>query len=143
MLRKTLCEHVNGLCPAGKLNEQSIIQPWFQSVHTCPYGWATGCNNILPFLKDRSGWGTVDRVWRVASGEHEQSSRQAPLGVWRPVLVQGRRYQSLLGTYGVFPVRPVGRCEGLIQLAHGDNAWPIAANAAIRAYLHPNEFGLS
>ena len=38
-----------------------------------------------------------------------------------------------------------GRCEGLIQLqkAHCDSAWPIAANAAIRAYLHPNEVGLS
>ena len=46
VLRETLCEHVNGLCPAGKLNEQSIIQPWFQSVRTCPYGWPTGCNTI-------------------------------------------------------------------------------------------------
>ena len=100
-------------------------------------------------FKERSGWGTVDRVWqpvwRVASGEHEQSSRQAPLGVWRPVAVQGRRYQSLLGTCGAFPLRPVGRCEGPTQLkkAHGGNAWPIAANAAIRAHLHPNEVGLS
>ena len=147
MLRKTLCEHVNGLCPAIWLKEQSITKHWFQSVRTCPYSWATGRNNIPTLFKERSGWGTVDRVWQpvwhVASGEHEQSSWQAPLGVWRPVLVQGRRYQSLLGTYGVFPVRPVGRCEGLIQLAHGDNAWPIAANAAIRAHLHPNEVGLS
>ena len=65
--------------------------------------------------------------------------------VWRPAMVQGRRYQSLLGTYLVFPLRPVGRCEGLIQLkkAHCDSAWPIAANAAIRAYLHPNKVGLS
>jgi len=39
---KTLCEHVNGLCPAGWLNEQSITKHWFQSVHTCPYSWATG-----------------------------------------------------------------------------------------------------
>jgi len=60
-------------------------------------------------------------------------------------MVQGRRYQNLLGTYSVFPLRPVGFCEGLIQLkkAHCDSAWPIAANAAIRAYLHPNEVRLS
>ena len=74
MLRKTLCEHVNGLCPAGWINEQSITKRWFQSVHTCPYSWATGRNNIPSFFKERSGWGTVDRVWqpvwRVASGEH-------------------------------------------------------------------------
>ena len=65
--------------------------------------------------------------------------------MWRPVVVQGRRYQSLLGTYGVFPLRPVGCYEGLILLkkAHYDNAWPIAVNAAIRAYLHPNEVGFS
>ena len=43
-LRKTLCEHVNGLCPAGWLNEQSITKHWFRSVRTCPYGWATGRN---------------------------------------------------------------------------------------------------
>jgi len=36
VLRKTLCEHVNGLCPAGWLNEQSITKHWFQSVRTCP-----------------------------------------------------------------------------------------------------------
>jgi len=60
-------------------------------------------------------------------------------------MVQGRRYQSLLGTYSVFPLRPVGHCEGLIQLkrAHCYSAWLIAANAAIRAYLHPNEVGLT
>jgi len=60
-------------------------------------------------------------------------------------MVQGRRYQSLLRTYSGFPSRPVGRCECLIQLkkAHCDSAWPIAANAAIRSYLHPNEVGLS
>jgi len=46
VLRKTLCEHVNGLCPAGWLNEQSITKHWFQSVRTCPYGWATGRNTI-------------------------------------------------------------------------------------------------
>ena len=65
------------------------------------------------------------------------------MGVWRLVVVQGRCYQGMLGTCGVFPLRPVGRCEGLIQLkkAHCDNAWPIAANAAIRAYLYPNEVG--
>jgi len=37
VLRKTLCEHVNGLCPAGWLNEQSIKKHWFQSVRTCSY----------------------------------------------------------------------------------------------------------
>jgi len=47
VLRKTLCEHVNGLCPAEKLNEQSIIQPWFLSVRTCRFGWATGCNSSI------------------------------------------------------------------------------------------------
>ena len=45
VLRKTLCEHVNGLCSAGWLNEQSITKHWFQSVRTCPYSWATGLNN--------------------------------------------------------------------------------------------------
>ena len=44
VLRKTLCEHVNSLCPAGWLNEQSITKHWFQSVRTCPYNWATGRN---------------------------------------------------------------------------------------------------
>ena len=44
VLRKTLCEHVNGLCPAGWLKEQSITMHWFQSVRTCPYSWATGRN---------------------------------------------------------------------------------------------------
>ena len=47
LLRKTLCEHVNGLCPAGWLNEQSITKHWFQSVRTCPYSWATGRNNTF------------------------------------------------------------------------------------------------
>ena len=46
VLRKTLCEHVNGLCPAGWLNEQSITKHWFQSVRICPYNWATGRNNL-------------------------------------------------------------------------------------------------
>jgi len=45
VLRKTLCEHVNGLCPAGWLNEQSITKHSFQSVRICPYSWATGCNS--------------------------------------------------------------------------------------------------
>ena len=44
VVRKTLCEHVNGLCPARWLNEQSITTHWFQSVRICPYGWATGRN---------------------------------------------------------------------------------------------------
>jgi len=34
VLRTTLCEHVNGLCPAGWLNEQSITKHWFQSART-------------------------------------------------------------------------------------------------------------
>jgi len=46
VLRKTLCEHVNGLCPAGWLKEQSVTKHWFQSVRACPYSWATGRNNI-------------------------------------------------------------------------------------------------
>ena len=46
VLRTTLCEHVNGLSPAGWLNEQSITKHWFQSVRTCPYSWATGRNSI-------------------------------------------------------------------------------------------------
>ena len=60
-------------------------------------------------------------------------------------MVQGRRYQSLLGTYSVFPLHLVGCCDALIQLkkAHCDSAWPIAANAAIHAYLHPIEVELS
>ena len=66
------------------------------------------------------------------------------MGVWHPVMVQGRRYPSLLRTYSVFLLRTVGRCEGLIQLKKAlfDSVWPIAANAAIRAYLHLNEVGL-
>jgi len=47
VLRKTLCEHVNGLCPAGWLNEQSITKHWFQSVHICPYSWATGRSRTI------------------------------------------------------------------------------------------------
>ena len=47
VLRKTLCEHVNGLRPAGWLNEQCITKHWFQSVRTCPYSWATGRNTNL------------------------------------------------------------------------------------------------
>jgi len=42
VLHTTLCEHVNGLWPAGWFNEQSITKHWFQSVRTCPYSWATG-----------------------------------------------------------------------------------------------------
>jgi len=41
----TLCEHVNGLCPAEWLNEQST-KHWFRSVCTCPYSWATGRNTL-------------------------------------------------------------------------------------------------
>jgi len=61
-------------------------------------------------------------------------------------MVQGRRYNSLLGTYSVFPLHPVGRCEGLIQLknSHCHSAWPTAAKTSLRAYLHPNvEFVLT
>ena len=47
VLRQTLCEHVNGLCPAGWLNEQSITKHWFQSVRTCAYGWATGRKRFM------------------------------------------------------------------------------------------------
>jgi len=53
VLRKTLCEHVNCLCPAGWLNEQSITKHWFQSVRTCPYSWATGRNNTTFIINDR------------------------------------------------------------------------------------------
>jgi len=52
VLRKTLCEHVNGLCPAGWLNEQSITKHWFQSVRTCPYSWATGRNTLFLLIID-------------------------------------------------------------------------------------------
>jgi len=45
--RKTLCEHVNGLRPAGWLTEKSITKHWFQSVRTCPHSWATGRNNTI------------------------------------------------------------------------------------------------
>ena len=51
VLRKTLCEHVNGLCLAGWLNEQSITKHWFQSVRTCPYSWATDRNNTITALQ--------------------------------------------------------------------------------------------
>ena len=44
---QTQCEHVNGLCLAGWLNEQSITMRWFQSTRTCPYSWATGRNSTL------------------------------------------------------------------------------------------------
>ena len=47
VLRKTLCEHVNALPPAGWLKEQSITKHWFQSVRTCPYSWATGRNTYV------------------------------------------------------------------------------------------------
>jgi len=46
VLHTTLCEHVNGLCPAGWLNEQCITARWFQFVRTCPYSWAAGSNSI-------------------------------------------------------------------------------------------------
>jgi len=45
LLRTTLCEHVNGLCPARWLNEQSITKHWLQSVRTSPYSCATGRNS--------------------------------------------------------------------------------------------------
>jgi len=35
--RDTYERNVNGLCPAGRLNEQSITMHWFQSIRTCPY----------------------------------------------------------------------------------------------------------
>ena len=58
VLRKTLCEHGNGLCPAGWLNEQSITKHWFQSVRTCPYSWANGRNNIRhqKFIWEHDTW---------------------------------------------------------------------------------------
>jgi len=81
-------------------------------------------------------------MWQVVSVNRARGRHPWACGA---LMVQGRRYQSLLGTYSVFPLRLVGRCESLIQLenAHCDSAWPIAANAAIRACLHPNEVGLS
>ena len=102
---------------------------WFQSVRTCPYSWATGRNNIPSFLKRAPAgarWivcGNLCGVWQVVSINWARGRHPWACG----------RYQSLLGTYSVFPLRPVGRCEGLIQLkkAHCDSAWPIAANAAI------------
>jgi len=42
--------HVDGLCPAGWPNKQSITKHWFQSVRTCPYSWATGRNTMTAFL---------------------------------------------------------------------------------------------
>jgi len=57
VLRKTLCEHVNGLCPAGWLNEQSITKHWFQSVRTCPYSWATGLNCSSFFRRSNANQG--------------------------------------------------------------------------------------
>jgi len=72
VLRKTLCEHMNGLCPARWLNEQSY-KHWFESVRTCPYSWATGRNNIPSFLnRGPAGarWfvcGQVCGVWQVVS----------------------------------------------------------------------------
>jgi len=50
VLRKTLCEHVKRLCPAGWLNEQCITKHWFQCVRTCPYSWATGRNSTWRVL---------------------------------------------------------------------------------------------
>jgi len=47
VLRTTLCEHVNGLCPAEWLTEQSITKHWLQSVGTCPYSWAAGRNTVF------------------------------------------------------------------------------------------------
>jgi len=138
------CVNMRTVCAQPDGSMSSLLQ----STGSSPYSWATGRNNIPSFLKRGPAgarWIAWRPVWRVASGEHWQSSRQEPLGMRRPVVVQGRRYQSLLGMYSVLPLRPVGRCEGWIQLkkAHCDSAWPIAANAAICAYLHPNEVGLS
>jgi len=38
--------NMNGLCPAGWLDEQSIAMRWFHSIRTCPHSWATGRNTI-------------------------------------------------------------------------------------------------
>jgi len=45
------CVRVDGLCPGGWINEQSITLRWFQSVRTCPYSWATDRNNIVKTKK--------------------------------------------------------------------------------------------
>jgi len=62
VLRTTLCEHVNGLCPAGWLSEQSITKHWFQSVRTCPYSWATGRNTCLQISRS-SNESAIQQVW--------------------------------------------------------------------------------
>ena len=146
VLRKTLCEHVNGLRPAGWLNEQSITKHWFQSVRTCPYSWATGHNNNLSILK-RGPAGSRWIVCGQVCGKWWPSTELAAGTLGRVAPGDGAR-QTLsepAGNVYVFPLRPVRGCEGLIQLkkALSDSAWPIAANAAIRAYLHPNDVGLS
>jgi len=58
-------------------------------------------------------------------------------------MVQGRRYQSLLGTYSVFPLHPVGCCEGLIQLkkAHCDSAWPMPPTQPFMLICTPTRLG--
>ena len=48
---------MNGLCPAGWLNEQSITKHWFQSVRTCPYSWATGLNSSSFFRRSNANQG--------------------------------------------------------------------------------------
>ena len=53
LLCKTLCGHVNGLCPAGWLNAQSITNHWFQSVRTCLHSWATFRNSSVTLIRNR------------------------------------------------------------------------------------------
>ena len=74
VLRKTLCEHVNGLCPAGWLNKQSITKHWFQSVRTCPYSWATDRNKMfvqfllltnLPHLRYLPCWKSERSIQKI------------------------------------------------------------------------------
>ena len=92
-------------------------------------------------------------IGRVAPGGGARQTLSEPAGnVWCVPVAPGGAlcfmstflwpfYEGLKGPF----MRSRPFYEGLIQLkkAHCDNAWPIAANAAIRAYLNPNEVRLS
>ena len=94
VLRKTLCEHVNGLCPAGWLHEQSITKHWLQSVRTCPYSWATGRNSTRHSLKLR-GLGPIEKLKCIGhSLKNWGSFHKTIRPPWFPKLINGPENHS-------------------------------------------------
>ena len=96
----TQCEHVNGLCLAGWLNEQSITTCWFRSVRTCPYSWATGRKSWTDdrfFLR----WETCDPALRL-SHPVEDSPLFVPILVTAPFWIDQKSWAACAQSFALW-----------------------------------------